>query len=49
MDEASSSEDRACEAAAEHTSIGRILALGSIALWLIVLLMLAGGAGVRGF
>jgi|APFre7841882630_1041343.scaffolds.fasta_scaffold533374_1 hypothetical protein len=37
------------DAVAERTNIGRFLAIGFVALWLLTLLTLVGHAGVGGF
>jgi hypothetical protein len=36
------------EAAAEHTEVGRVLAVGTVLLWLVTLLLITGPSAVRG-
>jgi hypothetical protein len=36
------------EAATEHTNVGRVMAVGTIVLWLVTLLLLTGPSAVRG-
>jgi len=42
-------DDKTREAVADHTNMGRFLAIGFVALWLVTLLTLVGHAGVGGF
>ncbi|MEI6724701.1 MAG: hypothetical protein WCN81_00585 [Actinomycetes bacterium] len=42
-------DGKAREAVADHTNMGRFLAIGFVALWLVTLLTLVGHAGVGGF
>ena len=42
-------DDKTRGAAVEHTNMGRFLAIGFVALWLVTLLTLVGHAGVGGF
>jgi hypothetical protein len=42
-------DDRAREAVAERSNMGRFLAIGFVALWLVTLLALVGHTGVHGF
>ena len=52
MNESQRAEDRSCEAreaTVERTSIGRMLAFGSVGLWLVTLVLLASQSGVHGF
>jgi hypothetical protein len=42
-------DDETREAAAERSNMGRFLAIGFVALWLVTLLTLVGHTGVHGF
>jgi hypothetical protein len=42
-------DDKTREAVAERTNMGRLLAIGFVAIWLVTLLTLVGHAGVGGF
>jgi hypothetical protein len=42
-------DDKTREAVAERTNMGRFLAIGFVALWLVTLLTLVGHVGVGGF
>jgi len=41
-------DDKTREAVAERTNMGRFLAIGFVALWLVTLLALVGHGGVHG-
>ena len=49
MDETQRQDERSREAASGRSNLGRLLAIGFVALWLVTLLTLVGHAGVRGF
>ena len=36
------------ETAAEHTNAGRVMAVGTVVLWLVTLLLITGPSAVRG-
>ena len=41
-------DDRVREAAAERTDIGRLMAVGTVVLWLVTLLLVLGPSVLRG-
>ena len=41
-------DQRAREATAEHTNVGRVMAVGTVVLWLATLLLITGQSAVRG-
>ena len=47
--EATHQDDRTRESVAERSNLGRFLAIGFVALWLVTLLTLVGHTGVHGF
>ena len=49
MDETRQRDETTREAVSERSNLGRFLAIGFVALWLVTLLTLVGHAGVGGF
>jgi hypothetical protein len=48
MNESGSQDSEAQEAAEERTQLGRMIAVGTIALWLATMLLVMGPAAARG-
>ncbi len=48
MHEQHPQDQKVREAAAEHISVGRVMAVGTVVLWLVTLLLLTGPSAVRG-
>jgi len=41
-------DQRVCEAAEEHVDVGRVMAVGTVALWLVELPLVTGSSAFRG-
>jgi len=48
MHEQHPEDQKVREAAAEHTNAGRVMAVGTVVLWLVTLLLITGPSAVRG-